>query len=301
MVGTAEPTLAQNGEVPRGLSSRRRTFLVGLALAGVLGAGAAVLAATRADDRPRGLVEAPLPQATGSTTPGSAPTGGVGQVPVVLVHGFGGTTDNMTTIAARLRADGRETISVSLPELGTADIGLSVREVERVVRASGARTVDLVGYSLGGVVVRAWVDSGSDSASPRRVVTIASPHHGAQLAETAAVFDPSGCVGACAQLRPGSQFLRELNAPDETPGPAAWTTIWTSRDETVTPPESARLTGAVNVRLQDVCPDSGVGHGSINRNPLPMGLVVLALRGELGATPSAARCAEVRELGSASS
>ena len=264
-----------------------------MAAAGALVAIVTTFAVVRAGDRPVGLVERP-------TASSSASTGASPDIPVILVHGLGGTTDNMTTIAARLRADGRETISVSLPDLGMGDVALSVREVDRAVRASDADVVDLVGYSLGGVVVRAWVASGSDSAEPRRVVTIASPHHGAQLAETVAALDPASCVEACAQLRPGSQFLRDLNAGDETPGTASWFSVWTSLDRTVTPPESSELEGAVNVRLQSVCVDSGVGHGSINRNSLPIGLVVLALRGELTAPPPPSRCEAIRAVGASS-
>lgn len=278
---------ADNGRVPARLSQRRKTFLLAVAAVAVALAAVGGVALVRSGtDSTPGEVAA---SRSAAAVPDSA-------VPVVLVHGYGGTTDNMTTIAARLRAEGRSTLSVSLPEQGTVDIAVSVREVERVVRASGAGVVDLVGYSLGGVVVRAWVRS-DPAATPRRVVTIASPNHGAQLAETAAAFDPNGCVEACAQLRPGSQFLRELNAGDETPGPTSWVALWTSLDQTVTPTESARLDGAVNVRLQDVCADSEVGHGSINRNPLPVGLVVLALRGDLLAPPAPSECAAVRALG----
>jgi pimeloyl-ACP methyl ester carboxylesterase len=278
----------QNEHVPARLSSRRRRFL--LALAAVVGvlAVVSVVAVVRAGDAPPRL-----PAAAGSASPTAADE----DVPVILVHGLGGTTDNMTAIAARLRRDDRDPVSVSLPNNGLVDIDMSVREVDRAVRATGARVVDLVGYSLGGVVVRAWVASESEWAVARRVVTLASPHHGAQLADTAAVLDPTRCVEACAQLRPGSQFLRDLNSDDETPGTASWTAVWTTRDQTVTPVESARLEGAVNVRLQDVCADSEVGHGSINRNPLPLGLVVLALRGELPTAPPPSQCPAIRALG----
>ena len=277
--------------MPARLSSRRRVFVAALAAVGVVLAGIAAVAVVRAgDDGAPGR----LADSVASALPdGDEPA----DVPVVLVHGYGGTTENMTTIAARLRADGRETVSVSLPERGTVDIDLSVREVDRVVRSTGADEVDLVGYSLGGVVVRAWVASNSEAAEARRVVTLASPHHGARVADTAAAFDRTACIEACAQLRPGSQYLRDLNANDETPGDVSWTSVWTSLDRTVTPPESAELEGAVNVRIQDVCADSTVGHGSINRDALSVGLVVRALRGNLTSPPGPADCGEIRALG----
>jgi triacylglycerol lipase len=240
-----------------GMSARRRGFFGALAVVAAVAIGAGVVVAVNRD-RPGPLLDDP------------------GVVPVVLVHGYGGDPSNMSTIDARLRALGRVTLLVTLPERGQGDIEDSVAEVDRVVAASGAEQVDLVGYSLGGVVVRAWAASESPAAEARHAVTLGSPHHGALLASAAALLDPRACAGACQQLRPRSAFLRELNE-DETPGDATWVSVWTALDRTVVPPESAVLEGAVNVRLQDLCPRTRIGHGSINRAALPMAIVERAL------------------------
>jgi triacylglycerol lipase len=65
----------------------------------------------------------------------------------------------------------------------------------------------------------------------------------------------------------------------------------------VTPPASASLQGAVNVRLQDVCAGAGVGHGGLVRDPLVLGLVVRALDGALPRPPAPAECAVLRASG----
>jgi hypothetical protein len=58
----------------------------------------------------------------------------------------------------------------------------------------------------------------------------------------------------------------------------------------VTPVDSAALSGALNILVQDACPDSNVAHGDLPRNPV----VLAALDSVLGAgtpqAPSTVRC-----------
>ncbi len=267
-------------------SRRRRAFLVTGALV-VLSLLSVVVVAVGTRDRPS------PPDGSVVATPASPGDA----VPVLLVHGYGGDPTNMSTIASRLRAAGRTVLSVALPLRGLVGIDESAAAVDQAVESTGADQVDVVGYSLGGVVVRAWVANGN-AKRVRHVVTIAAPHHGARLAEQAGALDPGRCTMACAELRPGSAFLSRLNAGDETPDGPSWTTLRTALDRTVTPIGSAELAGAVNVLLQDVCADSRVGHGSINHDPLPIGLVLRALDRRLLVSPPPSECASIRQLGS---
>ena len=220
-------------------------------------------------------------------------------LPVVLVHGYGGGPSSMTAIEERLRADGREVINVTLPDGGVGDILQSARVVDEAVRAARSQTVDLVGFSMGGVVIRAYVAELGGAAHARYVISLASPHHGTDIAGLATFADPSACTGACEQLAPDSSFLEDLNDPDETPAGPAFVTVWTERDETVTPPESAELNGALNIKIQEVCPDSTIGHGEMVREPAVVGLIVETLSGRLTGIPEPARCSALAELGAA--
>jgi triacylglycerol lipase len=74
-----------------------------------------------------------------------------------------------------------------------------------------------------------------------------------------------------------SDLLTRLNAGDETPEGPTWVSIWTTQDETVTPPDSARLDGALNLTVQSVCADARVGHGALPRDPLVQQLVLAEL------------------------
>ncbi len=260
------------------LSPRRRLLLLASALLAV--------AATVA-----GLLVALWPEA--QPTPERV-------VPVVLVHGYDGTPASFDDLASRLRASGRQVVVVQLPDRGTGDIEVSAGVVARAVDGTGASKVDLVGYSAGGIVVRAYLDQPGVPARARHVVLLGAPNHGAQLASLAALLGPRLCAGACAQLVPGSSLLARLNQlvrGKEFPAGPDVTSIWTSADQTVTPPTSAVLVGARNVRVQDVCADSEVDHGGLVRDPLALGLALRALSGSLEREPGPSDCAVLRGAG----
>ena len=76
--------------------------------------------------------------------------------PVLLVPGYGGSTGSLESLAgctAWCRPDGDV---VGLPGDGTGDLDQQAAALARAVRAArsqtGAATVDIVGYSAGGVV-----------------------------------------------------------------------------------------------------------------------------------------------------
>jgi triacylglycerol esterase/lipase EstA (alpha/beta hydrolase family) len=201
-------------------------------------------------------------------------------------------------MAPRLRAAGLQVVPVVLPERGTGDLRASARALGAAARGTGARKVDVVGYSAGGVVARLWLRELGGAGLARHVVLLGAPNHGAGLAAAAQELDPGRCLVACTQLVPGSPLLDALNQGDQTPPGPTWTTVWSADDSVVTPPTSARLAGALNVRLQDVCPDAQVDHGELASDPLAIGLVVRALQGRLDQVPGERDCAGLRALGS---
>jgi len=119
------------------------------------------------------------------------------------------------------------------------------------------------------------VDGGADVA--RRIVTLGSPHHGTSLADLAGDVAPEQCPIGCRQLGTDSDVLARLNADDETPDGPTWVSIWTTQDRTVTPPDSARLDGALNVPVQSVCAHARVDHGELVHSPLVAEMVLAEL------------------------
>jgi triacylglycerol lipase len=251
------------------VSPSRRLLLQALALLAVVVAAVLVLGRVL-DASPRAFAGAPQDQ------PGT----------VLLVPGYGGGTGGLEVLAAELRRQGREATVVPLPGDGTGDLRGSAQAVAAAADAAlaaGAPSVDVIGYSAGGVAARLYVQE--HAADVRRVVTLGSPHHGTKLAALGVALAPGSCPVACQQLAPGSDLLDELNE-DETPDGPQWLTLWTTQDETVTPPESARLDGAVNVALQDVCPGLQVTHGQLPTDRVVQALVAQAVSADDVAAPS---------------
>jgi hypothetical protein len=129
------------------------------------------------------------------------------------------------------------------------------------------------------VVTRLWVDRKQGADVARRIITLGSPLHGAQIAGLGTALAPDACPAACRELAPGSELLDTIDKPLPTGLP--WLSIWTQDDETVQPPDSARLAGAINLPLQSICPSAQVSHSQLPTDPDVTALVL----GALGTSP----------------
>lgn len=179
-------------------------------------------------------------------------------VPVVLVHGtFGDRQHLLEPLSAALSGAGYCVFSLDYGNRGTGDVAASARElqayVDRVLAATGAAQVSLVGHSQGGMMPRYFLRFLGGAAVVDDLVGVAPSNHGTTIV-------PEGwsvplCL-ACDQQAAGSDFLAALNAGDETPGGVSYTQITTRYDEVVVPHTSGYLTGpsTTNLTLQDACP-----------------------------------------------
>jgi triacylglycerol lipase len=214
--------------------------------------------------------------------------------PVLLVPGYGGSTASLQVLADALAADGRDARIVKPSGSGTQDLRDQAADlgdaVDAVLDETGAASVDLVGYSAGGVVVRLYVADLGGGAHVRRAVTLASPHHGTDLAALAGSLGSEACPEACRQLDPDSDLLRRLNAGDETPPGPLWAALWTTDDETVVPPDSGSLAGALDIELQSVCPRLHVDHADVPRTPAVVAIVGTLLAARAPVAPTGDGC-----------
>jgi triacylglycerol lipase len=264
-----------------GLSRRRRVLMVGVAVAVVAGAIAGVVGS---------LGGAPAVTSANENRPGD----------VLLVPGYGGSTTALDGLAARISAAGRTAIVVRLAGNGTGDLRAQANVlngyVDQVLSA-GSGPVTVIGYSAGGVVAWLWDEEYHGVAKARQIITLGSPLHGADLAALGVAFVPGECPTACQQLVPGSAMLTSLQQTAVATRPP-WLSLWTTDDQVVRPPDSARLPGAVNVPLQSVCPGVHIQHGQLPTAPLVVGIVLRELRSATLTAPAPSQCRSLLALGS---
>jgi pimeloyl-ACP methyl ester carboxylesterase len=217
---------------------------------------------------------------------------------VLLVPGYGGSTVSLDELAARIRSTGRTATVVQLAGNGTGDLTVQARVLDGYVNQSigaGSGPVTVIGYSAGGVVAWLWyVDYGGASRAGK-IITLGSPLHGARIAAVGTGFDPGECPVACQQLARGSALLSQLQQSTQARPP--WLSLWSTDDQTVQPPDSARLPGAVNVPLQSVCPRADIQHSQLPTAPLVVGLVLRALASNHVTAPPPDDCAALQSLG----
>lgn len=240
-------------------------------------------------------------------SPGSAPPGAndwscapsmAHPYPVVLVHGtFGNMTDSWQAGSVLLTDLGYCVFALDYggaagsPVQGYGDIRASAAQlagfVDKVLTATGAAEVDIVGHSQGGLMPRHYLKYLGGSAKVHELVGLAPSNHGTTLNNlTAMLADwPGGSdfvaavCAACAQQIAGSGFLTELNAGGDTVAGVHYTVIGTKYENVVTPYTSAFLTGSdvTNLTLQNVCRLDYTDHLGILYDHVAWRLVLNAL------------------------
>jgi triacylglycerol lipase len=213
--------------------------------------------------------------------------------PVVLVHGtFEDMSTNWTELAPVLEASGYCVWALDYGNRGTGEIAKSAHQlrtfVNHVLAVTGARRVDIVGHSQGGMMPRWYIKFLGGATKVDDLVGLAPSNHGTTN-PLAGPARQGGCT-ACTEQIAGSPFLTKLNAGDETPGAVSYTQVETRYDEVVTPYTSAFLSGparqTTNVRVQDDCPADVSEHVALAYDPVAAQWVLNALGRRGPADPS---------------
>jgi pimeloyl-ACP methyl ester carboxylesterase len=175
--------------------------------------------------------------------PGPARTPGAeeGQPPVLLVPGYGMNRACWFFLVPWLRRRGFPWVwatNYGSGSRGIPEFAVQLAEkVERLCRASGARQVDIVAHSMGGVIAAWYVARLDGHLRVRRLITIGTPWRGTRLH----VF---GLRRQAHDMAPDSRVIAEIQNP-----PVSTLAIWSRTDHLVHPSTGGRGEGMADLEV----------------------------------------------------
>jgi pimeloyl-ACP methyl ester carboxylesterase len=171
------------------------------------------------------------------------------KVPVLLIHGYCCNYGVWRDVAARLKARGHTVLAINLEPLFCSidDYAPQVEQAVAQLRAqTGQQRVALVGHSMGGLVIRAWMRAYGD-AQVAVAVTLGSPHQGTQITPHAKLPNARQMVWANDWL----QALQESESPQRR----ALLRVALTEQDAIVFPQTAQTLPGVDMQLF-----SGIGH-----------------------------------------
>lgn len=229
--------------------------------------------------------------------------------PVILTHGLLGNKDtNWQTYAPLLHNNGYCVFALTYGQTNLAPSpfdqyfgGLNRMEdsavqlkafVAKVLAATGASKVDIVGHSEGTVMPDYYAKFLGGARYIDKYVSLAPLWHGtnpAGLATLAGLGNPFGVTpalatalrplcGSCTEFLTGSPFMAKLRSGGTPAVPGIdYTNIVTKYDELVQPYTSGIQNGMHNFTVQDYCKTDFSEHFEIAADPVAAALVLNAL------------------------
>jgi triacylglycerol lipase len=175
---------------------------------------------------------------------------------VLLLHGLSDTQAIFDRMATHLRQQGYAVFSLDF-QPANASLGLEPLAEQVAEYVSNHLPVndpfDVVGFSMGGIVGRYYVQRLGGIQRVQRLITVASPHQGTLSAYT------STRLGSV-QMRPNSSFLQELNEDIAVLEQLNFTSIWTPLDLMILPAHSSHTPIGKNVQIPILTHPGMVAH-----------------------------------------
>ncbi|OLF10667.1 lipase [Actinophytocola xinjiangensis] len=165
--------------------------------------------------------------------------------PVIFVHGYTGSASNWVTAMSVFRAAGWSSGDLFAYEYNSYGNNVTnarglASYADTVKARTGASKVAIVNHSMGGLVSQYYLKVLGGNANVSHLASIAGANHGTTAAGACLVFV------TCQQMYPGSSFIAQISAGDETPGATEYATWYSACDGVILPYTSTRLTGADN-------------------------------------------------------
>jgi triacylglycerol esterase/lipase EstA (alpha/beta hydrolase family) len=171
------------------------------------------------------------PTVLSATAPGT-------RIPVVLVHGYLCNHRLWDDVAHALRAQGHSVVAVNLePLFGSIDdYAPRIEDATlALLKHTGHQQVALIGHSMGGLAIRAWMRA-HGTQRVARVVTLGTPHAGTRLANGLSTVNGK-------QMMWHSDWLTTLAAHETQETRALMRIAITPQDNIVCPQRAQTLAG----------------------------------------------------------
>lgn len=165
--------------------------------------------------------------------------------PVVFVHGYTGNASNWVTAQSVFQLNGWSSSKLFAYEYNSYGNNISNAQglasfVNNVKSRTGASKVAIVNHSMGGLVSQYYLKVLGGNTSVSHLASIAGANHGTTFAGACLIYT------TCQQMYPGSSFISQITAGDETPGDTKYATWYSACDGIILPYTSTRLSGATN-------------------------------------------------------
>ena len=130
--------------------------------------------------------------------------------PLVLVHGLFDTPRLFSRLERRLELQHRPVLSPHLPHrFGATPLRKLAQQLDGLIQDHwGLETpIDLLGFSMGGVIARTWLQEFGGAKRTHRFISVGSPQQGTLTAQCI----PAWLFAGLADMKRGSPLLRSLN------------------------------------------------------------------------------------------
>jgi len=130
--------------------------------------------------------------------------------PLVLVHGLWDTPRVFHRLIQRIDQPDRPLLAPHLPHgLGVVPLRELARRLDQLILQQFGRDteIDLLGFSMGGVIGRIWLQELGGAARTARFFSVGSPQNGT----LAALPVPRRLLAGVADMKPASDLLLQLN------------------------------------------------------------------------------------------
>lgn len=165
--------------------------------------------------------------------------------PVILVPGFYSTASAFDKLSNYLMELGWSVYILELvPNTGELELEYLAKQLADFISKTfpNQQLVNLVGFSMGGIVSRYYVQELGGIDRVQKLITVASPHYGTKAAY---LCDRKACL----QLRPDSKFLQDLNRHIFMLAQIGFTSIYNPLDFIILPPQSSLVPVGENVTV----------------------------------------------------